>query len=679
MEQPQTAKTLSDVVQSQRDEKKSHRHHHRKSRRKSGSRNSSKSRGSSKGSGSEHSSSSSRRYTPNGKPQTSAAAAEFYQNNKPFPVPSEALTRKKIIVAARTRPIFEDELSSRCTKVVTADGSMVVLTEALQNLNLTKEREKRAEKSTKLGLDYHPDLEYLGIQQIPFALDYTQCDSTGDPSEQSIFVDELGGVILNTVWAGSDIGVVCFGPSATGKSYTLFGPGSLSQNNTTTTTTDNHQNNNNNHNNNINSGLISRVAEQLFLKCTRSQGTVGTPAHSVTQTYETAVGVLEVHLGNVRDLLKPLGSDLLKVEVNADDAVVLTPAQSMVAVDSGAALRTQLACAELMLEHKPANWQLRSRGHLVYTLSFKQTTTEVTRKDNEPEHTERHERTSKLIFVNLTEFEHSLDNTLPSYFLVENVAANPSLLSLSDAVALLQSRTDIQHVSPKSMKSPIAMLLHNAIFSYFGKMIFIAHVSPVDIHFNETFGTLRFAQRLFTEQLASAQRHSGNNKELKTMLEALEAERAVLQKRLYELHEEKTGLALKHNQQLVSLNEDLRNEKERSLKFNPLTSSISKLETVDIPETQQLLDQTRQNIVQASSGTMNLGAEIATLTERRNRLAAELKQLESGSSLSAPGGSQQNSPSRRGSKPAVPSKPKQQPAAAARRPASSGPVAAKKK
>lgn len=339
-----------------------------------------------------------------------------------------------------------------------------------------------------------------GCQEIPFNFDMVFHDKHGTDKGQYKACCQLGAVILDTAWNGFNCSVLANGHPCTGKTYTMFG---LQEQ----------------------QGLIYRVAEELLFRSHTSE--------NPDKTYEITFSMFEIYREKIRDLLNPpTEEDQFTLQYqqrnNVRSAHLLTQQHAnglrvrdhpdgpyvegvtVVPVRDVESIKDLLDEGEMNIQcdHRKIQGTTRSdrpiRGHIVVQIGL--TVHEAMKRGV---HESVQTKWSKINFVDLAERETpTTSSVLPRRDFASRQKEihqnNKSLQALSNC---LRAVGQLQHLDGKVVHhfpyrgSPLTMLLKDS-FIGFGKVVLLNTVSPADAHFEESFATLQFAQRSFSDRTA---------------------------------------------------------------------------------------------------------------------------------------------------------------------------------
>lgn len=279
-------------------------------------------------------------------------------------------------------------------------------------------------------------------------------DSPAYATQRMVF-DDLGQGVLNNAVQGFNCSLFAYGQTGAGKSFSMVGYGP-------------------------NKGIVPITCDELFKMIEAS--TSGTK-------YQVTFSMLEIYNEQVRDLLRkdnPKGG--LPVRQNPKLGSFYVQGLKFVAVGSYKEIeaRTEEGTANRTVASTQMN-ATSSRAHTVVTIQFEQ----IDKNDAGQE-------TKKESFINLVDLAGSerADSTgATGDRLKEGANINKSLSSLGNVIsALADLSMGKKKVLVPYRDSVLTKLLQNALGGN-SKTIMIAALSPADINYDETLGTLRYADR----------------------------------------------------------------------------------------------------------------------------------------------------------------------------------------
>ncbi|EDO35613.1 predicted protein [Nematostella vectensis] len=275
-------------------------------------------------------------------------------------------------------------------------------------------------------------------------------------ADQRKVFDDLGAGVLRNAFEGFNCSLFAYGQTGAGKSYSMVGYG-------------------------VNKGIVPITCDELF-----KQMATNTDA---TVKYQVSFSMLEIYNEQVRDLLcknNPKGG--LQVRQNPKEGSFYVQNLKKVAVGSYEEIerRTEEGTANRTVAATQMN-ATSSRAHTVVTIAFDQ----IMKNESGQE-------TKKSSIINLVDLAGSerADSTgATGDRLKEGANINKSLSALGNVIsALADLSLGKKKVLVPYRDSVLTKLLQNALGGN-SKTIMIAALSPADINYDETLGTLRYADR----------------------------------------------------------------------------------------------------------------------------------------------------------------------------------------
>ena len=306
-----------------------------------------------------------------------------------------------------------------------------------------------------------------------------------DPSyaSQNTVWEDIGAGVLTNAYNGFNCSLFAYGQTGSGKSYSMMGYGE-------------------------DKGIIPIMCNRIFdrVKSNTDPDT----------TIRIEASMLEIYMEKVKDLFNPSAGEL-KVRLNpakgfyienlSKNAVGDFPTIEKL-MDAGTKARTVAATAMNATS---------SRAHTIFQLTLTQT--KVDRAANKA--------TDKVALINLIDLAGSerADSTgATGDRLKEGSAINLSLSSLGNVISALAANSDPDNkkkVRVPFRDSVLTMLLENSLGGN-SKTIMIAAVSPADINYDETLGTLRYADRAKQIKCKAVVNEDPNEKMLRGLKEEIE-------------------------------------------------------------------------------------------------------------------------------------------------------------
>lgn len=283
---------------------------------------------------------------------------------------------------------------------------------------------------------------------------YLVADNDKYATQRKVF-DDLGQGVLNNAFEGFNCSLFAYGQTGAGKSYSMVGYGN-------------------------NKGIVPITCDELFKAMTNSSGEI---------KYQVSFSMLEIYNEQVRDLLvknNPKGG--LQVRQNPKEGNFFVQNLKRVAVVSYEDIERRIE--EGTANRTVAATQMNatsSRAHTVVTIVFDQISKNATGQETK--------KSSNINLVDLAGSERADSTGATGDRLKEGANINKSLSALGNVISAL---ADLSMGKKKVMvpyrDSVLTKLLQNALGGN-SKTIMIAALSPADINYDETLGTLRYADR----------------------------------------------------------------------------------------------------------------------------------------------------------------------------------------
>ncbi|KKK19009.1 hypothetical protein P175DRAFT_0438927 [Aspergillus ochraceoroseus IBT 24754] len=274
-------------------------------------------------------------------------------------------------------------------------------------------------------------------------------------SQDSLF-DDLGVPLLDNAFQGYNNCIFAYGQTGSGKSYSMMGYGKEY-------------------------GVIPRICQSMFERISSMQ-----QDKNLSCTVE--VSYLEIYNERVRDLLNPSNKGNLKVREHPSTGPYVEDLAKLVVssfdeienlMDEGNKART--VAATNMNETS-------SRSHAVFTLT-------LTQKRHDAETSMDTEKVSRISLVDLAGSERATSTGATGARLKEGAEINRSLSTLGRVIAALADLASGKKKNASMVPyrdSVLTWLLKDSLGGN-SMTAMIAAISPADINFDETLGTLRYA------------------------------------------------------------------------------------------------------------------------------------------------------------------------------------------
>uniref|UniRef100_A0A672RYC1 Kinesin-like protein KIF1B n=1 Tax=Sinocyclocheilus grahami TaxID=75366 RepID=A0A672RYC1_SINGR len=301
-----------------------------------------------------------------------------------------------------------------------------------------------------------------------FSFDYSYWSHTSpdDPcfASQSLVYNDIGEEMLQHAFEGYNVCIFAYGQTGAGKSYTMMGKQEEGQ-----------------------EGIIPQLCEELFEKIDDNS--------NEEISYSVEVAYMEIYCERVRDLLNPKNKGNLRVREHP----LLGP---YVEDLSKLAVTSYTDIADLMDAGNKARTvaatnmnETSSRSHAVFTIVF-------TQRKYDSETDLSTEKVSKISLVDLAGSERADSTGAKGTRLKEGANINKSLTTLGKVISALAEVDNCTSKSKKKKKtdfipyrdSVLTWLLRENLGGN-SRTAMVAALSPADINYDETLGTLRYADR----------------------------------------------------------------------------------------------------------------------------------------------------------------------------------------
>eukprot|EP00288_Rhodomonas_lens_P002224 CAMPEP_0177731524 /NCGR_PEP_ID=MMETSP0484_2-20121128/22603_1 /TAXON_ID=354590 /ORGANISM="Rhodomonas lens, Strain RHODO" /LENGTH=972 /DNA_ID=CAMNT_0019244655 /DNA_START=136 /DNA_END=3050 /DNA_ORIENTATION=- len=276
--------------------------------------------------------------------------------------------------------------------------------------------------------------------------------------QQAVF-DDLGQGVLNNAYEGFNSCLFAYGQTGSGKSYSMVGYGT-------------------------NKGIVPITCDEIFKKIELND-------QPDKFQFQVTIQMLEIYNEQVRDLFaKTSPSGGLKVRMNPKSGVEVVgltewPVASYKEIDE----RIETATKNRTVAATNMN-ATSSRAHTVVTITYTQL--EINAK-GPGKHSEKK---AKMNLVDLAGSERAESTGATGDRLKEGAAINLSLTMLGNVITALAEKSNHpkKNVLVPYRESKLTCILQDALGGN-AKTIMICALSPADINFDETLGTLRYADR----------------------------------------------------------------------------------------------------------------------------------------------------------------------------------------
>lgn len=277
-------------------------------------------------------------------------------------------------------------------------------------------------------------------------------------SDQVTVFKDLGQGVLDNAWAGYNSCLFAYGQTGSGKSYSMVGYG-------------------------VNRGIVPIFCDELFV------GIEKEVAAGCKTEFEVSFSMLEIYNEAVRDLLNPSatsGKKSLRVREHPKkgfyvDGLKYVPVACYADIES----RMEEGTRNRTVAATQMN-ATSSRAHTIVNIQFTQKSVNDAGQEMA--------KSALCNLVDLAGSERADSTGATGARLKEGIGINQSLSTLGNCIAALADNAGGKKVKVPFRDSVLTKLLKNALGGN-SKTVMIAALSPADINFDETLGTLRYADR----------------------------------------------------------------------------------------------------------------------------------------------------------------------------------------
>jgi len=387
---------------------------------------------------------------------------------------------ENVKVAVRVRPFNSREKERNCKLCIAIDNPKTVITDP------TGEKDP---KPFTFDYSYYSHDQYHELE--------ADCEEgkkglmVADAGKEEVYhnqmyvFNDVGKGVLKNAYEGFNTSLFAYGQTGAGKSYSMVGYG-------------------------VNIGIVPLTFNDLFK--TIKEDTNENVVHKVL------FSMLEIYMEQVADLLVPgaMKKGGLKVRQDPKKGRFFVPDLSSRPVGSFEEI-------DAMMEMGTNNRTVAatkmnatsSRAHTVMTMIYEQVITDPVAKTKVT-------RQSEINLIDLAGSERAESTGATGDALKQGAAINKSLSALGNVITALASGK-----KPPFRDSVLTKLLQNSLGGN-SKTIMIAALSPADINYDETLGTLRYADRAKQIKNKAAVNESATDKLIRTLREDNEKMKAML-------------------------------------------------------------------------------------------------------------------------------------------------------
>jgi len=357
-------------------------------------------------------------------------------------------TDEAVKVAVRVRPFNKREIARNAKMIVEMSGASTKISNP-----------EDSNESKTFAFDY----SYWSFDGSKDRGDGYQMPDKGHSNgskfcDQEKVFNDLGKGILKNAWEGYNSSLFAYGQTGSGKSWSVFGYG-------------------------INKGIVPMFAEQLFKEIETKKAAGGIE-------FEVKLSMLEIYNEVASDLLVTTAPGKKKppLKIRQD------PKKGFYADGLKEVLVNNYDEINARMEEGTVNRTVAStnmnatssRAHTIVGVRFTQKSKNAAGKEME--------KKSLINIVDLAGSERVDSTGATGDRLKEGAKINLSLSSLGNVISALAKQSEGQKVRVPYRDSALTMLLQNALGGN-SKTIMIAAISPADINYEESFSTLRYADR----------------------------------------------------------------------------------------------------------------------------------------------------------------------------------------
>ena len=328
-------------------------------------------------------------------------------------------------------------------------------------------------------------------RDFTFDFSYNSHVARDDPeyaSQDTVWRD-IGAGVLENAYDGYNCSLFAYGQTGSGKSYSMMGYGE-------------------------DKGIIPIMCERIFDRVKSNA--------DPDVTIRVEASMLEIYMEKVKDLFAPHSGEL-KVRLNPAKGFYVDNLTRNAVADFATISKLMDAGTKARTVASTAMNATSSRAHTIFQLVLTQTKVDrVAGKATD--------KTSLINLIDLAGSERADSTGATGERLKEGSAINLSLSSLGNVISALAANSDPDKktkVRVPFRDSVLTMLLENSLGGN-SKTIMIAAVSPADINYDETLGTLRYADRAKQIKNKAVVNEDPNEKMIRGLKDEIEALRKAL-------------------------------------------------------------------------------------------------------------------------------------------------------
>ena len=336
----------------------------------------------------------------------------------------------------------------------------------------------------------NPDDKKAAPREFTFDYSYNSHVARDDPeyaSQDTVWRD-IGVGVLENAYAGYNCSLFAYGQTGSGKSYSMMGYGE-------------------------DKGIIPIMCERIFDRVRANT--------DPDVTIRVEASMLEIYMEKVKDLFNPKAGEL-KVRLNPAKGFYVDNLTRNAVADFATISKLMDAGTKARTVASTAMNATSSRAHTIFQLMLTQT--KVDREAGKAT-----DKSSLINLIDLAGSERADSTGATGERLKEGSAINQSLSSLGNVISALAANSDPDKKQQRVpfRDSVLTMLLENSLGGN-SKTIMIAAVSPADINYDETLGTLRYADRAKQIKNKAVVNEDPNEKMIRGLKDEIDALRKAL-------------------------------------------------------------------------------------------------------------------------------------------------------
>ncbi|GLE01271.1 hypothetical protein PINS_up010101 [Pythium insidiosum] len=382
-----------------------------------------------------------------------------------------ASTDVNVKVAVRCRPMNSRETQLGAQSIVqVVDGRTVLIRNPLAEDNASAT--STGVESPRGGAD--ASSSSAAVKQFTFDFAYAS-----DATQQRVY-DDVARPIVDQALQGYNGTIFAYGQTGSGKTHTMMGSGD-------------------------DEGIVPRMNSDLFARL----------ADVTSDTkYLVTVSFLEIYNEVIKDLLHP-SDKLLKIREHPDLGIYVEQLAELV-VKEPADVSRLLAQGNKVRQVAATQMNERSsRSHSCFTLKIASKTRQSLGDGVEKETA----MSAKINLVDLAGSERASKTGATGDRLKEGAAINKSLSALGNVITMLADSKRKAHVPYRDSK--LTRLLQESLGGN-SLTVMVAAISPADDNYDESLGTLQYANRAKAIKNATRKNEDVNERIIRELREEIE-------------------------------------------------------------------------------------------------------------------------------------------------------------